>query len=113
MLATTPLLHLHGSLAGYADIWVMGTSGMGLTGLCIWSQRQDRELLAVSFLLFGFGLPVEVRGLDVARTWNGGLFFMHLAAQRFGSDFGLASPWPSPRFGHCSPSISAGGVPGA
>ena len=62
MLATTPLLHLHGSLAGYADIWVMGTSGMGLTGLCIWSQRQDRELLAASFLLLGLGCLWKLEG---------------------------------------------------
>ena len=39
LLVTAPLVHWHGVLAGYADIWVMGTSGMGLAGICLWTQR--------------------------------------------------------------------------
>ena len=91
MLATTPLLHLHGSLAGYADIWVMGTSGMGLTGLCIWSQRQDRELLAASFLLLGLGCLWKLEGW-MWLALGMAAFFMHLAAQRFGFRFWLSIP---------------------
>ena len=92
MLATTPLLHLHGSLAGYADIWVMGTSGMGLAGLCIWSQRQDRELLAVSFLLLGLGCLWKLEGW-MWLALGMAAFFMHLAAHRFGIRFWLGIPF--------------------
>ena len=54
MLATTPLLHLHepGRLRRYLGD---GHQWHGFDGLCIWSQRQDRELLAASFLLLGLG----------------------------------------------------------
>jgi hypothetical protein len=55
MLITTPLAHLHGVLAGYADIWVMATSGTGLAGLCIWTQKRDASLLALSIGLLALG----------------------------------------------------------
>lgn len=62
MLTTSPLVHLHGALAGYADIWVMGTSGMGLAGLCLWSQRREKQLLSISFLLLGLGCMWKLEG---------------------------------------------------
>ena len=55
LLVTAPLVHWHGVLAGYADIWVMGTSGMGLAGICIWTQSKARSTLAVSLLLLALG----------------------------------------------------------
>ena len=55
LLVTAPLVHWHGVLAGYADIWVMGTSGMGLAGICLWTQRKARSTLAISFLLLALG----------------------------------------------------------
>ena len=55
LLMTAPLVHWHGLLAGYADIWVMGTSGMGLAGICIWTQSKARSTLAVSLLLLALG----------------------------------------------------------
>ena len=55
LLVTAPLVHWHGVLAGYADIWVMGTSGMGLAGICLWTQRKARSTLAVSLLLLALG----------------------------------------------------------
>ena len=91
MLSTTPLLHLQGSLAGYADIWIMGTSGMGLAGLCVWSQRQNSALLAVSFLLLGLGCLWKLEGwvwLALGLT----AFFAYMAAQRFGTQFWLGIP---------------------
>ena len=55
LLVTAPLVHWHGVLAGYADIWVMGTSGMGLAGICIWTRSKARYTLAVSLLLLALG----------------------------------------------------------
>ena len=55
LLVTAPLVHWHGVLAGYADIWVMGTSGMGLAGICLWTQRKARSTLAISLLLLALG----------------------------------------------------------
>ena len=55
LLVTAPLVHWHGVLAGYADIWVMGTSGMGLAGICLWTQRKARSTLIVSLLLLALG----------------------------------------------------------
>ena len=55
LLVTAPLVHWHGVLAGYADIWVMGTSGMGLAGICIWTQSKAHSTLAVSLLLLALG----------------------------------------------------------
>ena len=55
LLVTAPLVHWHGVLAGYADIWVMGTSGMGLAGICLWTQRKARSTLIASLLLLALG----------------------------------------------------------
>ena len=55
LLVTSPLVHWHGLLAGYADIWVMGTSGMGLAGICLWTQSKARSTLAASLLLLVLG----------------------------------------------------------
>lgn len=55
LLATLPLVHWHGLLAGYADIWVMSTSGMGLAGICVWTQRRAGNILGISLLLLALG----------------------------------------------------------
>ncbi|GIS02585.1 MAG: hypothetical protein CM15mP103_11360 [Gammaproteobacteria bacterium] len=72
LLVTAPLVHWHGVLAGYADIWVMGTSGMGLAGICLWTQRSTRATLALSLLLLPW-VFMEIRGLALADTglWRG------------------------------------------
>ncbi|MDG2460839.1 MAG: hypothetical protein P8M73_08155 [Luminiphilus sp.] len=62
LLATAPLVHLHGVLAGYADIWVMGTSGMGLAGLCIWMRQRSAAVLFLSLLLLGLGCFWKTEG---------------------------------------------------
>ena len=55
LLITVPILHLHGVLAGYADIWVMGTGGMGLASVCVWMERRSTKILwlGVSLLVLG------------------------------------------------------------
>ena len=55
MLATIPIVHLHGMLAGYADIWMMGTSGMGLAAVCVSIQRRESGALAAGMLLLALG----------------------------------------------------------
>jgi hypothetical protein len=62
LLITAPLVHLHGILAGYADIWVMGTSGMGLAALCIWTRLRSREVLYLGFLLLALGCFWKTEG---------------------------------------------------
>jgi len=62
LLVTAPLVHLHGMLAGYADIWVMGTSGMGLAGICIWTQQRSSSTLALGFALLGLGCLWKAEG---------------------------------------------------
>ena len=55
LLVTIPLVHLHGIFAGYADIWVMGTSGMGLAGICLWTQQKSAGMLILSLVLLALG----------------------------------------------------------
>ncbi|MCH1609948.1 MAG: hypothetical protein L7S53_01430, partial [Luminiphilus sp.] len=55
LLVTAPLVHWHGLLAGYADVWIMGTSGMGLAGICLWTQRNAHSTLAISLVLLALG----------------------------------------------------------
>ena len=55
LLVTAPLVHWHGLLAGYADIWVMGTSGMGLAGICLWTRRKAQATLVISLVLLALG----------------------------------------------------------
>lgn len=62
LLMTTPLLHIHGMLAGYADIWVQATSGMGLASLCIWSQKRTITSLMVSLALLCLGTFFKFEG---------------------------------------------------
>ena len=62
LLITTPLMHLHGVLAGYADLWVMGTSGMGLAGLCIWNQQRSTKVLFLSVTLLALGCFWKAEG---------------------------------------------------
>ena len=68
LLVTAPLVHWHGVLAGYADIWVMGTSGMGLAGICLWTQRKARSTLMAEFVAACPRMFMEIRGLALADT---------------------------------------------
>ena len=62
LLITIPLVHWHSLLAGYADIWVMGSSGMGLAGICLWTQHNKQSTLAISLLLLGLGCVWKTEG---------------------------------------------------
>jgi hypothetical protein len=62
LLITIPLVHWHSVLAGYADIWVMGSSGMGLAGICLWTQHNKQSTLAISLLLLGLGCVWKTEG---------------------------------------------------
>ena len=87
LLVTAPLVHWHGVLAGYADIWVMGTSGMGLAGICLWTQHKARSTLAVSLLLLALGVYGNQR-LALATTglrWRWRAIFGHDGPSGVGS----------------------------
>ena len=62
LLLTTPLLHIHSMLAGYADIWVQATSGMGLASLCVWSQKRTKASLIISVALLCLGTVFKFEG---------------------------------------------------
>ena len=83
-LATTPLVQMHGLLAGYADIWVLGTSGMGLAGLCIWTHYRSAGLLGLSFLLLFLGCFWKTEGW----LWlavGSAVVAIHYLLRRFGA----------------------------
>ena len=61
-LVTAPLVHIHGVFAGYADIWIMGTSGMGLASICIWTRQRSPSILYLGFLLLSLGCFWKIEG---------------------------------------------------
>ncbi len=74
-LISVPLVSIHGILAGYADLWMMGSSGMGLAALLLWAHYNDRGTLAVGFMLLLSGCLFKAEGW----IWLGlGLFFVAL-----------------------------------
>ena len=83
-LVTTPLVHMHGLLAGYADIWVLGTSGMGLAGLCIWAHHRSAGLLGLSFLLLFLGCFWKTEGW-LWLALGGAVVAIHCLWRRFGA----------------------------
>ena len=91
LMVTTPLVHLHGALAGYADIWLMGTSGMGLAGLCIWTQKGEKELLGISIGLLALGCLYKTEGwlwLTLGLT----VVMLHPLLMRYGWNFWIGLP---------------------
>ena len=62
LLITTPIFHIHSLVPGYADIWLQGTSGMGLAALCVWSQRRDMSTLLLSLALLSLGIFFKNEG---------------------------------------------------
>ena len=62
LLVSTPVFHVHGLLAGYADLWVQGTSGMGLAALCAWSQKRERVTLLIGLMLLVLGIFFKHEG---------------------------------------------------
>lgn len=74
-LISIPLVSMHGVLAGYADLWMLGTSGMGLAALLLWAQQPGKGLLTVGTALLLTGCFIKSEGW----IWLGvGLLFIVL-----------------------------------
>jgi hypothetical protein len=76
-LISIPLVSMHGALAGYADLWMLGTSGMGLAALLLWAQQPGKGLPTVGTALLLVGCFIKTEGW----IWLGlGLLFIALLA---------------------------------
>lgn len=76
-LMSIPLVSMHGALAGYADLWMLGTSGMGLAALLLWAQQPGKGLPTVGTALLLVGCFIKTEGW----IWLGlGLLFIALLA---------------------------------
>jgi hypothetical protein len=74
-LISIPLVSMHGALAGYADLWMLGTSGMGLAALLLWTTQPSKGLLCASAALLLVSCVIKTEGW----IWLGlGLLFFAL-----------------------------------
>ena len=62
LLISIPIVGMHGLLAGYADLWMVGTSGMGLAALMLWTQKRRRGALALGTVLLVVGSCFKTEG---------------------------------------------------
>jgi hypothetical protein len=62
LLISVPIVAMHGILAGYADLWVLGTSGMGLAALMLWTEKRHRGALAFGVALLVVGPSFKTEG---------------------------------------------------
>ena len=62
LLISIPIVGMHGLLAGYADLWMVGTSGMGLAALMLWTQKRHRGALALGTVLLVVGSCFKTEG---------------------------------------------------
>jgi hypothetical protein len=62
-LLSTPLLDVHLSLAGYADIWMAGFAGLGFIALLRHLMEDNRRQLALGLLLLSACTLVKLEGL--------------------------------------------------
>jgi hypothetical protein len=62
LLISVPIVGMHGILAGYADLWVLGTSGMGLAALMLWTEKRHRGALAFGVALLVVGPSFKTEG---------------------------------------------------
>ena len=75
LLISLPIVGMHGVLAGYADLWMVGTSGMGLASLMLWTQKRHRGALFLGTVLLVVGSSFKTEGW----IWLGmGLLFILL-----------------------------------
>ena len=91
LLISIPLVGIHGMLAGYADLWMLGTSGLGLASLLLWAQQPHRGALLAGAVLLSVGTCLKMEGW----LWLGlGAAFVILIAlwrhHRWGTLFFLA-----------------------
>lgn len=83
LLLSMPLFETHAALAGYADLWILGTSGLGLVMLLLWREQSDTALLPLAFVLLCAGTQIKVEGW--LWLFLGGLFVSISAlGQRYG-----------------------------
>lgn len=61
-LLSIPLVGAHLSLAGYADVWMAGFTGLGLVALLRGVVREDRAQLALGLLMLVLGVAVKREG---------------------------------------------------
>lgn len=62
LLFSTPLFGVHMSLGGYADIWLAGFAGLGMTSLLCGLVMNRRPAVIVGFALLALGVGVKVEG---------------------------------------------------
>ena len=62
LLISLPIVGMHGILAGYADLWMLGTSGMGLAALMLWTQKKHRGALVLGAVLLLIGSCFKTEG---------------------------------------------------
>ncbi len=62
LLTSIPIVGMHGILAGYADLWMLGTSGMGLATLMLWAQKRHRGALVLGTVLLLVGSCFKTEG---------------------------------------------------
>ena len=62
LLISLPIVGMHGVLAGYADLWMVGTSGIGLAALLLWTQKRQRGALTIGTVLLVVGPCFKTEG---------------------------------------------------
>jgi hypothetical protein len=62
LLTSIPIVGMHGILAGYADLWMLGTSGMGLAALMLWTQKRHKGALVFGTVLLVVGSCFKTEG---------------------------------------------------
>lgn len=62
LLLSLPLLETHAALAGYADLWMLATSGIGLSMLLLWHHKPEQGIFLLAFLLLLLGSQLKTEG---------------------------------------------------
>ena len=62
VICSLPLLNIHASLAGYADLWMALFSGSGLALLLVWRLKQVEQALWLALLLLIAGTQIKTEG---------------------------------------------------
>lgn len=62
-LLSIPMVGAHMALAGYADLWMAGFTGLGLVALLQWLVHRDRSQLLIAILMMSLALVVKREGI--------------------------------------------------
>lgn len=82
-LGSLPVVNIHASLAGYADLWMLLLSGSGLALLLFWRCRGEKKFMLLAAILLLAGTQIKTEGW----LWLGlGVAFVAIEslADRFG-----------------------------